>query len=375
MPKRSTNIYKRKDGRWEGRYIKGRKENGRAIYGSVYGKTYGEVKSKLEDIQKRNVEDRIEKSREKTFEEVLELWMKENRIKYKGTTEDKYRYLIDTHIIPELGKIKVASLSVTQVNEFLEKKLTSGRLDHQGGLSQSYVRSMMLIINSALQFAVNEKMRPPLNTKIYKPKAEQKKIEVLSREEQQKLEQYLYSDIDLTKLGILISLQTGMRIGEVCALKWENIDLRERVIHVQSTVKRIKNKEGNESVTKLVIEEPKTKASIRDIPISSKLQSVLLEMVKNKVSPYVISEKEFILSPRTYESRYHRILEKCGLKSRNYHVLRHTFATRCVEAGVDVKSLSEILGHANVSITLDTYVHSSMELKHHQIEKLAFVSA
>ena len=361
MPKRGENIHKRKDGRWEGRYKKGVDSTGKTKYGSVYGKTYKEVKAKLTNILQSSMQEPTP-NKEYSFKEVLLLWMKINCMKYKGATETKYQYLIDMHILPDLGHIKISQLTALTINSFLNQKLQSGRLDKSGGLSPSYVRSMMLIINSALQFAVNEQMCLPLHTPICKPSVEKKELQILSLRDQKKLEAQLCCDMDTTKLGILLSLHTGMRIGEVCALTWEDIDFSEHIIHVRSTVARVKNG--------LIIDRPKTKSSLRDIPITSVLLPLLLAMKQRSNSRFVISDNGSFISPRTYEYRYHRLLARYGIPSICYHSLRHTFATRCFEVGVDVKSLSEILGHANVSITLNTYVHSSMDLKRKQIEKL-----
>lgn len=371
MPKRGENIHKRKDGRWEGRYIRERDENGRAIYSSVYGKNYREVKEKLFKICEKQPVQKSPKDLDKKFKDVLLLWLETNHLNYKGATENKYQYLIETHIIPELGEIRLSKISTLVVNDFLERKLQNGRLDQRGGLSASYVRSMMLIINSALEFAVKEEMCKPLRTPIYKPSPEKKELRILSVKEQKKLESYLFYQINETKLGILISLHTGLRIGEICALTWNNVDFAERIIRVRSTVTRVKQEQASSSrCTHLVIDRPKTKASIRDIPIPSVLMSVFKEIKQQSVSEYVISAKDSFLSPRTYEYRYHKLLNECDIQPINYHALRHTFATRCIEVGVDVKTLSEILGHANVSTTLNTYVHSSMDLKRSQIEKL-----
>lgn len=181
-------------------------------------------------------------------------------------------------------------------------------------------------------------------------------------------------NLNTTSAGILISLNTGLRIGEVCALKWSNIDFDKAILHVRSTVARIKNTDDSKS-TKLIIDTPKTKSSIRDIPISNKVMNVLKALHENSKSEYVVSEKAGFVSPRTYEYRFHKVLDECQIQPINYHALRHTFATRCIELGVDVKTLSEILGHSNVSVTLNTYVHSSMERKREQLEKLSSLSA
>lgn len=376
MSKRGDNIHKRKDGRWEGRYKKGRKPDGSIIYSSIYAKSYREVKTKLSEIAKEIPEQNVPCSSEKTFGDVLELWMENNRIRLKGGTINKYRNLIDTHIMPELGSVKLNNITSTVVNNFLTQKLQKGRIDKTGGLSASYVRSIMLIVNSAIKFAVAEQMCLPLKTPIMKPSNSKTEITVLSIDEQKRLEMHLRSDLDPTKAGIYISLHTGLRIGEICALAWDDVDFKNRIIKIRHTVARVRVSEsGKETATKLIIDAPKTPSSTRDIPISSALLPILEQIHSSSSSTYVISESSEFISPRTYEYRYHRLLDESGIASVNYHALRHTFATRCIEAGVDVKSLSEILGHSNVGITLNTYVHSSMELKRSQLEKLTTVCA
>lgn len=375
MPKRSDNIYKRKDGRWEGRYKVGSYEDGRTKYRSVYGITYTETKDKLKSIRE-NAFPINKTKKEKRFCEVLELWLANNRIGLKGSTEHKYRYMIDKHIIPDLGDKKVSHLSACVINSYLDNKIKNGRLDKKGGLSPSYVKTMMLIIKSTISFAAEEKMCLPLNSTISKPALRKKELPILTKDEQRKFEAYLSQGLNPTKLGILISLHTGLRIGEICALAWDDIDLKASIIHVRHTISRVGCEEQKLSgKTYLTIDTPKTQSSMRDIPISSGMAPYLERMYKNAYSKYVVSDSCSFVSPRTYEYRYHKLLQECGITSINYHALRHTFATRCVEAGVDVKSLSEILGHSNVSITLNTYVHSSMEQKRMQMEKLSSLSA
>lgn len=374
MPRKGENIRKRKDGRWEGRYKRGVKENGSPDYGSVYGKTYKEVKEKLA-IAKQNIDCKSASiNSERKFSEVLLLWRQTNRIRLKGGTEQRYDYLIQTHILPSLGGLKLSQISAASVNTFLMSKLTNGRLDGNGGLSPSYVSSIMIIVNSAINFAVAEQMCLPLRTPIYKPQAESKELEILDYKQQSIIEEYASSNLNATNIGVLITLYTGLRIGEVCALTWDDVDLPNQVIHVRHTIARIKNENKDvKTKTLLVIDEPKTKSSKRDIPIHPVLMNALSEYRKTSTSKYVVSDNASFVSPRTYEYRYHRLLDCCGVDSINYHALRHTFASRCVEVGVDIKSLSEILGHRDSSITLNTYVHTSMQQKRVQLDKLSSV--
>lgn len=374
MSKRGDNIHKRKDGRWEGRYSKGRNHNGSIKYGSVYAKSYREVKDKLTVILAVPPQNLILRNRERNFGEVANLWMQNNRIRLKGASINKYQNLIDTHIMPELGGEKLSVFTTTMINSFLTQKLQEGRLDKKGGLSASYVRSIMHVISSILKFAVQEQMCLPLKSPICKPAVSKNDITILSLEEQKQLEKHLLSELNPAKAGILISLHTGLRIGEICALSWEDIDLENHIIRVRHTIARVQNTNANSpNATCLIIDSPKTKASIRDIPISSVLLPILVELI-TMTSKFVVSETNGFISPRTYEYRYHRLLDESGINSINYHALRHTFATRCIEAGVDIKSLSEILGHNNVGVTLNTYVHSSMEMKKTQLEKLIALS-
>lgn len=267
MPRRGENIRKRKDGRWEARFIKGHSPEGRALYSSVYGSSYYEVKDK------------------------------------------------------RLQKIKLI-----QKNETINK---------------------------------------PLKTKFCR--------QVFTMREQKILEQFSLKDVNGTKLAILLSLYTGLRLGEICGLCWSHIDFTKNVIMVQKTVQRIADYDNPNRMAKtvLVINEPKTASSCRIIPIPSRLMAII-SMYKKKVdTQFVISDhKDNCMDPRTLQYRFRRCLEQCSLRYINFHALRHTFATRCIELGVDIKSLSELLGHANVNTTLNIYVHSSLEQKRNQMKLL-----
>ncbi len=372
MPKRCANIHKRKDNRWEGRIKIGRYPNGATKYHSIYGKTYTEVKEKMDEL--RLAEKTVQKSisASPSFSDVVSLWFPAIRIEIKQSTAYRYEYLLERHILPILGGYRMSDITSAVINKFLEDKLQSGKLDGKGGLSAAYVKAMSNVIKMVIEYAVSEDLCLPLKSKISRPIVEKDDIPILSHEEQAQLKAYIDNNMDLTCLGIIISLYAGLRIGEVCALSWNDIDLNLGIIHIRHTVARIKlidvsGKKGS----MLILDKPKTKSSQRDIPISSILMPYLREAQRIATSDFVVSDKIQFLSPRTFEYRYHRVIQKSVIDDINYHALRHTFATRCVEADVDIKSLSEMLGHSNVSITLNTYVHSSMELKRRQLEKLS----
>lgn len=366
MPKRGENIRKRKDGRWEGRY-KVNTLSGEKLC-SVYGKSYSDCKEKLLYCKsKPSQKTASHNSKEKSFEEILRLWLLSNKVKNKGSTEHKYMFMIERHIIPQLGKIKISQLTSVIINQFLDNKLLSGNLNNSKGLSPSYVRTLSIIISSSLKFAINEGYCQNCVYSINKPSIGKKDLQILTREAQDQFECLISNSMDNIKLGALIALHTGLRIGEICALNWNDIDLKNRVIHIRHTISRIRV-ENNK--TKLIIDNPKTESSNRDIPISSALFPILTQMKSLSLSDYVVSNTSGFMSTRTFDYKYKKMLKECGLVNINFHALRHTFATRCVESGVDIKTLSEVLGHSSVSTTLDIYVHSSLEIKRIQLEKL-----
>ncbi len=371
MSRHGDKIRKRKDGRWEGRYKIGNDSSGKTIYKSLYGHSYAEVRTKIENIWQHKHEESTD-IKQMVMRDVALLWLESSHQKNKGATETKYEFLIYKHIIPDLGNMLISEITVQSANKYCENKLNGS--ESQKPLSNSYVRSIMLIITSIINFAVQENWCRPLTATIYKPTIEKKDIRILCPSEQCILENFIRQNMTPLNFGILLSLYTGMRIGEVCALRWTDVDLVSQTIYIRSTIARVSDKEGANK-TKLIIDSPKTLASKRIIPIPELLMPEFLKIQEKSSSSFVISDHDCFVNPRTYEYQFHKALNQCGISAVNYHALRHTFATRCIEVGVDVKTLSEILGHANVNITLNTYVHPSMELKKTQINKLSVIYA
>lgn len=365
MSRTGENIHKRKDGRWEARYKKGKKSDGKTLYGSIYGKTYREVKEK---VKNRTTEKECEIRKVAiTFQDVYKQWLKNNEMKQKKATQYRYAYLIEKHLLPAFGKQDIKEMSALKINAFLQEKMQCGSSSHDA-LSPSYVRSMGVLLQSVMKFAVQEEYCRPLKSEIIKPAIEQNELQVLTIAQQQLLEHYLLKHMDPIHMGIFLSLHMGLRIGEICALQWMDIDFENRVLHVRHTTARVLKKDAK--ATEWIIDLPKTKASKRTIPISDKLHALLWEMKQKSLSDYVVSDQPTFINPRVFSYRYHKICKACDLKKIHFHTLRHTFATRCIAIGMDVKSLSELLGHSNVSITLNTYVHPSMDQKRSQMEKL-----
>ena len=248
-------------------------------------------------------------------------------------------------------------------NEFIHFKLTNGRLNGKGGLSAKSARDILTVYRSIERYVYREYGIRESNFTM--PKTEQKRTDILTLVERQKLENYLINNMSLTNLAVLLCLFTGIRIGEICGLKWEDIDLTNSTLSVKRTVQRI-TKNGSSQV---VVGTPKSHTSIRTIPIPDFVINIL-EKHKSVGNLYILTNSAKPTEPRTMQNRFKSILKACGIRNVNFHLLRHTYATVCIEKGFDPKALSEILGHADASITLNRYVHSSMDIKKEYVSRL-----
>lgn len=375
MARRGENIYKRKDGRYEGRYILSYDENGKAKYAYIYDKTYSGVKEKL--IQaKSNIPDLISNEdyisiTNTKYEYWLYEWLSKKKFAVKGSTYIRYRNTVDNHIVPLLGKYPINKISTSLMEQFVKQKLDCGKLDKSGGISPKMMNDIIVIIKETFKYAQSCGASTICNFSGISIKRVSHEMRVLSNSEEEKLMSVLLSETDRYKLGIFICLFTGIRIGELCALQWKNISFSDKTLKVNQTMQRLQC-EDKSSVqkTKIIITEPKSYSAIRTIPLPDFLIDMML--------PFATSPNAFVLSgkcreyvePRTMQNRFKSYLSEGEITDANFHSLRHTFATRCVEIGFDIKTLSEILGHSSVKITLDKYVHSSLELKRSNMEKL-----
>ena len=312
-------------------------------------------------------------STEHTNEEITEMTIKElalewfsvckNRI--KESTAANYRMKIERHIIPTFGGMNAAVIKAKAIYEFMEKKL-------HDGLSARYISDIMVVLKSIFRYAAREYRINNITDGIIMPKKSKPEITIMSKDEQKKLANYINNNRNSSTLGVALSLYTGMRIGEICALRWENIDMEKRVLTVRHTIQRIQCFEGDRK-TKVIIAEPKSQSSRREIPIPDCIMSMLKEL-KGKNSAFVLTGTEKTIEPRTMQYRFKRILENAGVGYYNFHVLRHSMASSAVELGFDVKTLSEILGHSSVQVTLDRYIHTSMEHKRNCMNLLTIAS-
>ena len=374
MSKKGENIYKRKDGRWEGRFILSYDNNGKAKFGYIYGRTYCEVKQRLVEKKNAVLQNTVITDKHPTvYNEVLDAWLNSSKINTKESTYARYTHLINSHIRPYLGKHLLSKISTQMVEGYIEQQLASGRLDNTGGLSAKTVTDILTIIKSTMDYARYNNLPVACNLGKLNIKKKDKEMRVFSQVEQEALIRVLVDKMDLYKFGVLLSLYTGIRIGELCALRWEDFDLHSSELKVRKTMQRIQNTEnGATSKTKVIITEPKSSCSIRTIPLPIFITDIAKRYVATPRAFILTGDSKRYIEPRTMQNRFKKYVKESGITNANFHALRHTFATRCVEVGFEIKSLSEILGHANVNITLNRYVHSSLELKHINMNKLVF---
>lgn len=365
MPKRGENIYKRKDGRWEARYIKGYDTLGNAQYGYIYAKTYNEVKDRLAEIKIKLYDQG--KRVPNTFGEYCDEWLTLSRNRVKESTYVKYFGIVNSRLKPGLG-----SRMPEELNTIIIEKFSNNLLMHDN-LSPKTVRDILTVLHAVIDYGRKQRGSGFIEMDIIYPQSRKSKMRVLSNEEQFKLVQHLMKDMNYTKFGILLALFTGMRIGEICALRWEDIYIEDRFIHVGKTMQRLQKVDEEDAYckTKIVIGDAKSDTSMRDIPLNEHLAEICKIMKPDVSKAYILTGKaDVYLDPRTLQYRFSRIAYECGFEGVHFHTLRHTFATRCIESGFEIKSLSEVLGHASTKVTLDRYVHSSMDLKRINMDKL-----
>lgn len=379
MGRHGENIHKRKDGRWEARVICGYRPDGKARYRYLYGRTYQEAKIKRNMLLgsrqfSENLSGGCRDPLKLTFRQVMEECLAERKLSVKESTYANYVNLAEKHLFPELGSCYISSLTEEKLNTFLKEKLQSGRLDGMGGLSAKTVADIRSVLLMGITYAHEQKYPCGVKNKIFYPRTIQPDIRILTKGELEKLETILFYQTDSVKAGILISLYGGLRIGEVCALQWGDISFEEGTLSVQKTIIRIRDlTPDSPKKTKLLMDRPKTVCSVRTIPLPSFILQHIKPLCLEK-EKYLLTGTKNFMEPRSYLTKYKKILMEAGMENYTFHTLRHTFATRCVESGFDTKSLSEILGHSNVNTTLQRYVHPSMALKKEQMERLRELS-
>ena len=299
----------------------------------------------------------------KTIREIAAAWKEYKRPYVKQSTMAAYVLILENHILPTFGEDN--SLPEHSVQAFVLHKIESG-------LSTKSVKDILIVLKMVMKFGVKKEWMTYYEWDIkYPPSSENKVLDVLSVSNHRKILNHIQSHFTFMGLGIYISLSTGLRIGEICALKWSDINVTDGILTVNRTIERIYIIEGEKKHTELVINTPKTKNSCREIPMNKELLG-MLKPLKKVVNDdyYILTNDERPTEPRTYRNYYKRLMEKLDIPKLKYHGLRHSFATRCIEVGCDYKTVSVLLGHSNISTTLNLYVHPNMEQKKRCIDKV-----
>lgn len=359
MGRHGENIRKRSDGRWEARYVKYDEEKGKKTCHSVYGHTYEEAKSKRAAALFRGEREYADKDSftqksaalaDVTFGATAEEWLAALKSRQKQSTCEKYGFIYRSFLKEAIGNIPLEMIT----EKLVQQKLASGRIT-----SGSIQKSIFCVLNRILQYASERYNTAFPEIKRHTAAVYANKAETFTKSEQAMLLSALYAKMDRFSLAVLLCLFTGIRLGELCGLKWTDIDFTGRTLTVKRTVQRL-YAEDLGTRTALMLTPPKSHNSKRKIPLHD---AVIKQLMKFQ------DEKEYVfggdkpLDPRTMQNHYKKLLKEAGVSYKNFHTLRHTYATNCIEGGADVKSLSEMLGHSNVKTTLNYYVHPSMDTK------------
>ncbi len=368
MARKGRNIYQRKDGRWEGRIVTGYDGSGKRKYRSVYGASYTETKKKM---QRYLEEYGSFKGDGRTIGYILTCWLEQKKKECKASTYAGYRRIVEKHLLSYWADVYPESLDAEKIRKFIMTKKNDG-------LNHRYVKTIYALLIQALKYYENEHetVRYRIPSLSLAGKNEEISVEknLPPLEMISKIEKILYLDETPEQAGILIAINSGVRIGELCALQWQDVDLERGTIHVNKTMQRIKTyvdrHAGTGMETEICIMKPKSDSSVREIPLPSRLSEFLKEK-KGAPEEYVIPGKRAAYcEPRTLQYRFERFLDRNGLEGFHFHALRHCFASRCIELGFDAKSLSEIMGHSDIRITLQLYVHTSLRQKRLLMERL-----
>lgn len=365
---KNENVFKRKEGRREARCIKGYEPSGKIRYGFCRNKTYREIKEKAAEYKASSAAGNVipVNSKKHRFSFYCDEWLKQKRDRIRESTYIKYRTAIEKHIKPKLGGCFPSGIDSGAIEEFTHALLFEDKM------AVKTVHDILTVLRGILKYT-SAQLTEDLPEIVY-PRERRREMRVLSRDEQKCFVDYLSEDMDACRFGLLLALFTGIRIGELCALQWKNINIRERTVHIVSTMQRLQDTDkAGERRTRIVIGAPKSDTSVRTIPMTGCAAALCEKMDCENSEAYILTGTEAYMEPRTLQYRVEKYARACGLEGVHAHTLRHTFATRAIEVGFEIKSLSEILGHSTTTVTMERYVHSSMELKRTNMNKLSAV--
>ena len=297
---------------------------------------------------------------QKNFKEVAINWQQAKAGFVKHSTMCAYMLVLKTHLLPCFGTM--TNIRESDVQQFIMRKLSDG-------LAKKTVKDAVAVLKAIVKYGAKRKIFPFEEWEVnYPTESALRKLQILTLYHQRILMHYLIDNSNFQNIGILLALCTGMRIGEVCALRWEDVDFIHKVICVRCTVGRIYNCKLR--LTEKIFSSPKTKDSFREISVSKQLFSALKEVRKISVSPFVVGNSQQSKEPRAYRDYFTRLLKRLNIPKITFHGLRHTFATRCIESQCDCKTVSTLLGHSNITTTLNLYVHPNINQKKRCIERM-----
>ena len=375
MCRKGENIRKRKDGRWEARYIKFREPEGKIHYGSIYGKSYREVKDKRnKKIAELPGYGHLIRSTgtldyHSTFCLVSEHWKQEIRHTIKDSTFSNYEAILKNQLLPEMGNIQIRQITNSRITQLVQKK-------KEEGLSAGTLHVILSVFRSILNYAAKEGLYTSELIRYPHITDAGNKVQIMDCDNYQLLQDFLVENLNEFNFGLLLCMHTGIRVGELSGLRWGDLDFAQHKIRIQRTVLRIKNLDhvmdpdtGKIPKTLLYIGPPKTQHSHREIPLPDKLL-FYAKHFSREASAYILTGTSKCMEPRVIQRRYAALLKSCGIPQIKIHALRHQFSCRWVEQGFDTKSLSEILGHTSVRTTLDLYVHIQSETKRQYMNQM-----
>ena len=297
------------------------------------------------------------KIRKILYKDWIYEWLIEKKDYIKESTYANYSNNIFNHIIPKLGNYHLNQINHKIIQDFLLELSKNGRKDNTGGLSEKTIKDITIIVKGSIKKAINENKIKYIELSFNYPRDNKdKSIYILTKHEQNKITNYVLNNCTSKNIGLLISLYSGIRIGELCALQWKDVDFKNNKLTISKTIQRIYIKDKDNNISKIIVSTPKTKNANREIPINKDFLEILKKL-KSEKDNYILSNTSKYVEPRTYRKHFNKVLRELKIKQFNFHSLRHTFATNCISLGCDYKTVSELLGHANVNITLNLYVH------------------
>ena len=360
MARRGENIHKRKDGRWEGRYIKARTPEGKIQWGYVYGTVYAEVKRVL--IQKKAEAGFYNLKRtDLTFEALAEVWLRSQRNAVKESTYAHYSYTLHKYLLPVLSKVPVASLEESFLEQAMQQIIAPIDSAHKP-LGNSSARECLSMLRRICKYAAHLRLIRPMELEVALPKAIDQISAPLSPAEQQRLYQYVQENPTPRKIGLLLGVELGLRIGEICGLQWGDFDLKLGTLKINRTVCRISCENGH---TKVVIQTPKTRTSRREIPIPKQLLIMLKKLrgCVSNVTWFLSGNESKPTEPRCYRKSIKSYLKQATVRQVRPHALRHSCASLLYANGVSLKEIQEWLGHSDISTTSNIYTHLDFSSK------------